>query len=491
MKQQRNLPLDGAMDGRAMAWLRSPELTPVEAEQGLDRLLSQFPVTPQVRRRFLGRWFDRGTDASRRARDHDHPHDPETRRNRLMLSATGSVSVLAVLAIGVSVVTNSGPPTPAAGGSVTHTVAADDSGDFTTIREAVAAASVGDTVLVMPGTYRESVVIDKDITLTGTGSPEDVVLRFVSYGPIRTYALEMEGETFDWTTTFGLELSAASPVVSNLSVSAPSEGTAVVVTAGSPSLENVRILRDAKLKADEGYVAFLFLGGSSPTVRGSAWDGYTAVRNGSSATIEDSTITGSTVSIDGPGESNVRRSTFSGGDISASAGATGTIEDNEFSGGGIGVDTGSSMVIRGNTIRDASGPAIEVRDEGTSATVEDNTITGSMTAAAVRRGTAATISGNTLTENSLGVSLESGDATASDNTIGSGHAGIWVGTGAPALAGNSVRGMKSRGIAVMAAASPVLSGNSSCDNGTNLWVSDGATPVIDDTNEIGEDATAE
>jgi parallel beta-helix repeat protein len=148
------------------------------------------------------------------------------------------------------------------------------------------------------------------------------------------------------------------------------------------------------------------------------------------------------------------------------------------------------MVIRGNTIRDATGPAVEVRDEGTSATVEDNTITGSMTGIAVRPKAAATITGNTLTANNLGISLESGDATASDNTIRSGNAGIWVSSGAPTVTGNSVSGMKSHGIAVMAAASPVLSGNSSCDNGTNLWMSDGATPVIDDTNEICEDLAA-
>lgn len=489
MKQQRDRPLDGAMDGRLMAWLTSTDLAPLEAEQGLDRLLRQFPVTPQARRRYLGRWFDRDEGARRRARDRDYPPDAETRRNRLMLSATGIVSALAMLAIGVSVVTNSGPPMPAAGRGVTHSVAADGSGDFTTISEAVAAASDGDTVIVGPGTYDESVVIAKDIALTGDGAPEDVVLRFAASGPTRTYVLE-GAEGFDWTTTFGLELSAASPSVSNLTVSSPWDGTAVVVTEGSPILEDVRIVHSEPRKADEGYVALLFLGQSSPTVRGSTWDGYTAVRNGSSATIEDSTITGETVSIDGPGESNVRRSTFSGGDISASAGATGTIEDNSFSGGGIGVDTGSSMVIRGNTIRDDAGTAIEVRDEGTSATVEDNTITGAFTAIAVRPKTAATISGNTLTENGLAVSLESGDVTASDNSVESGNAGIWVGSGSPMLAGNSVRGTKGHGIAVMATASPTLSGNSSCDNVTNLFVSDGATPVIDDTNEICEDAPA-
>jgi nitrous oxidase accessory protein NosD len=409
-----------------------------------------------------------------------------------MFSATGLIATLAALALGVSTITEDAFSAPAASGGPTIIVAADGSADFTTISEAVAAAADGDTILVRPGTYSESIVIDKDISLTGEGAAEDIIIRFEAAGPKRTYTFESGGQPEEFSAAVGLELSATAPSVRNLTLSSPPEGFAVVVTGGSPTLEGLRIVRQGSESAtpDVGYVAFLFLGQSSPTLRDSAWDGYTAIRDGSSATIEDSTITGETVSIDGPGESNVRGSTFVGGSISASAGAKGTIEDNDFSGGGIGVDTGSSMVIRGNTIRDVKGPAVDVRDEGTSVTVEENTITGSMTGVAVRPGTAATITGNSLIDNGLGVSLGSGDATASDNSVESGDAGLWVNAGAPTLSGNTVLGMKTTGIAIMAPASPVLSGNTSCDNGTNLVVADGATPVIDDTNEICEDAPA-
>ena len=50
-------------------------------------------------------------------------------------------------------------------------VAQDGSGTVTTIAEGVAMAQDGDTVLVKPGTYHESVAITEDITLRGDGDP--------------------------------------------------------------------------------------------------------------------------------------------------------------------------------------------------------------------------------------------------------------------------------------------------------------------------------
>ncbi len=50
----------------------------------------------------------------------------------------------------------------------------------------------------------------------------------------------------------------------------------------------------------------------------------------------------------------------------------------------------------------------------------------------------------------------------------------------------------SRGAASsIAVGSPVLRDNRSCGNGTNLIVADTATPDIDDSNEICEDAPAD
>src|ERR671923_1089264 len=73
------------------------------------------------------------------------------------------------------------PPPPAKGGK--HVLVVDDDkaqckrADFTTIQAAVTAASTGTTILVCPGTYRESVTITKnDLRIRAKGAPGAVVL---------------------------------------------------------------------------------------------------------------------------------------------------------------------------------------------------------------------------------------------------------------------------------------------------------------------------
>ena len=63
--------------------------------------------------------------------------------------------------------------------------------------------------------------------------------------------------------------------------------------------------------------------------------------------------------------------------------------------------------------------------------------------------------------------------------------------GSPSLVDNSVQGASASGIVVGRGTSPILRGNTSCNNGENLKIIDPATPDIDDTNKICEDAPAE
>jgi len=80
-------------------------------------------------------------------------------------------------------------------------------------------------------------------------------------------------------------------------------------------------------------------------------------------------------------------------------------------------------------------------------------------------------------------------ATVTGNTVEGGGTGIVV-TGDFDVDSNTVTGVEGRGL-VISGGSPVLTGNRVCDNGTNLFVSDRATPLIDDTNQICEDAPGE
>src|SRR3990172_5978415 len=62
-----------------------------------------------------------------------------------------------------------------------------------------------------------------------------------------------------------------------------------------------------------------------------------------------------------------------------------------------------------------------------------------------------------------------------DNAVTGGDVGIIVTSGAPAVDGNTIEGVTGRGLVVTLGASPALSGNTSCGNGTDLWVAEGAT----------------
>lgn len=56
---------------------------------------------------------------------------------------------------------------------------------------------------------------------------------------------------------------------------------------------------------------------------------------------------------------------------------------------------------------------------------------------------------------------------------------------------NTVEDVRRVGILIGRGASPSLSGNTSCDNGENLKIVEGATPDIEGTNTFCEDAPAE
>src|SRR4029450_1327696 len=43
-------------------------------------------------------------------------------------------------------------------------------GGYTTIQEAINAASTGDTIMVAAGTYAENITIDEEVTITGLGA---------------------------------------------------------------------------------------------------------------------------------------------------------------------------------------------------------------------------------------------------------------------------------------------------------------------------------
>jgi hypothetical protein len=59
----------------------------------------------------------------------------------------------------------------------THVVDAYLRGDFATVSEAIEVAKPGDRILVRPGLYEESLVVNKPLEIIGDGPVEDIVIR--------------------------------------------------------------------------------------------------------------------------------------------------------------------------------------------------------------------------------------------------------------------------------------------------------------------------
>lgn len=95
----------------------------------------------------------------------------------------------------------------------------DAHGDFATIAEAIIAAPEGSAVSVCPGTYAESVVIDKTVSVTG----EDVATTIITPP----------------TNQHGFELSGAGASVANFTVSAATRSGVFINGASDVSVSNI------------------------------------------------------------------------------------------------------------------------------------------------------------------------------------------------------------------------------------------------------------
>lgn len=448
-------------------WLEDRAAEP--SRSGMDAALDQVAMTPQQRHRWLGRWFGRGTGATRSAGDHGTPSDSDSGRNRLMYSITTVAASVAALALAATLVVPRGDPgagvVPGAPAGATHVVAADGTGDFSTIGEAVATASDGDTVLVKPGEYVEALVIDKDITIQGDGPREDIVLSFPEGGP--TVILDPGS----YVVAFPLYLQAESDAtVRSLTILAPAQGGAILAGLGAPVLEDLVILIDP-----EAYLAIALGDVSGLVLRDSSIEGgIVTAPGGSTLTMEGNTFRGGESAFVGEGEVVARDNEFlDGAGLSFSDGMTGNVESNSFSG------------AQGDT----AAAAVSVTDSDV--VIRANSFTERPIAIGISAMSSASIEDNELVDNGIGISWSSTQpGTIDSNTIRGGQAGLVLSSGSPVVTGNIVADAAFRGIAMGRTASPSLDGNTVCGSTTNLWVDERAEPEMGD-NDICPDAAAE
>jgi parallel beta-helix repeat protein len=297
----------------------------------------------------------------------------------------------------------------------THVVDAYQRGDFDSVRAAIEAAKPGDRILVRPGLYEESLIVDKPLEIIGDGPVEDI---------------EIRGRDSDV-----LEFRASIGRVANLTLrqTDADEPRGVAVYQGRLDLEGCDISSRA------GTCVAVF-GGADPRLRRNKihhgkYSGV-SVRDNGLGTLEDNEITGNGYSGVQVGDSadpvlrrnrihdNKQAGVFVHGD------GRGTLEDNEISGNGIaGVaaigESGDSM-LRRNQIHDNKGPGVWVYDNGV-ATLEDNEITGNTVGLDIRDNANPTVRVNRITRNAYqGVKIhDGGKGVLEDNDLTGNGQGAW------------------------------------------------------------------
>jgi hypothetical protein len=390
-----------------------------------------------------------------------------TARLAALLAAAILISVLGAGAVvtGASYLAGAGP----------LIVDPSDPSAFQTITAAVDKAEDGDTILVRPGTYRESITISEDISLQGEGGPGEVVVESDDTSPTFDALCEFSGP-------YGLLLEDSEAEVSGLTLR-DRTGTVhlVVVDGGAPFIHDI-IAEQPELPNPIG-ISACFDRGSAGTIRDSTLD-IVFVTQGSPATIERNTITGWTI-INPSG-------------ARGSADSPTIVKDNHVQG----VTFNGAARVEGNVFELEPGEVDESASDpddewfwgvnihgGSGWSVSDNTFDGFAIGIDVAVGAGAgTISGNTISDTGTGIRLFAGPLVER-NTIRGGSDGIRTDSiAAPTITENSVEGAE-RGVAIEGASRPILSGNVLCGNTTNLFVGVDAEPVLE-TNEICEDGLA-
>ena len=236
-------------------------------------------------------------------------------------------------------------------------VAQDGSGDYLTITEAVGAAADGDTVLVRPGHYVESVTITHDITLKGDGDRAAIVL-------------EGDGTKGDTGHPYSIVLSDSDATLSGMTING--QQSEVYLYGGAPTLASMTYV---------GVGVPWLSSEPCPDTRGCS-PGTIQIDRSSRATVRDSEFVGGYgVVVGGSSDMLIEGNRFTGGTGIEldDPGNAAVVRDNTITGGGIGLWGPTTMRIEGNTLSDANQSAIILGNgsgEGLDPVITGNTIRG-------------------------------------------------------------------------------------------------------------------
>ena len=371
-------------------------------------------------------------------------------------------------------------------------VAQDGSGDHETISAAVAAARDGAEIRVRPGTYVENVVvIDKDLTIAGDGDGDraDIVLELDPDAPPADIDWSTLLDPGDDPDVYALLVNGSNVSLSGITVAAPHEGAAIQAFGDGTVLDIADTTVHSLGEIAGGINAVFWLDGSAGSLRDSHIEGWVQVQAAPRVDIERNEMPAVCLGVFADGADVVIREN--------------TIHGCEFE-KGIEIEGASTVLIEDNDImvEDVEpGPSnpnwggregIEVFGGGPSVTIRDNVIHDSVVGIKIPSDASVVLEGNRIVDNEEdGITSLPDGAVVSGNTItDNGRRGLNILSGAMTIEGNEVRG-NDVGLFLGRRAEPALSGNTICDNGTDVEiVAELESPPDLDGNEVcGETAT--
>ena len=242
-------------------------------------------------------------------------------------------------------------------------VDASGSGDYRTIASAILGARPQDTIVVRPGTYKESLTINNDVRIVGEGGRSKAIVEGAPGANVFEF-------TAGSATLTGLTIRYTGPTD-------PKGGIgAIAVWGGTPVIE------DCDLTSSAGSAVYIVGAGANPVIRNctmrNSRDSGVYVYEQGQETIEQCVISGNAVAgvaISEGGNPTVRGCEIRDGQqagVYVHEQGQGTIEKCVISGNGLSgvqIRTGGNPVVRDCKIRDGQGPGVGVSDQGQGVTV--------------------------------------------------------------------------------------------------------------------------
>jgi hypothetical protein len=309
------------------------------------------------------------------------------------------------------------PPPPSSVDGRRIVVSHDGSGDLPSITDAIRVARDGDLVLVRPGTYRESVVVRRDIAIVGDGDRDAIVLDF--HGQDQRASLP---ERPGLQTPFGVLLDHTRGSLTNLTIRGPRDSVAILVDGGAPTIRYVAGNLDGAWQGGMWLRNFVFvMGDAGGLIADCISDAHVFVWPGS-PTIERNDL-GASLLVGAPSTRAILRDN--------------AVRIRSRTDWAIGVGSGAAPTIEGNEVSWFEGSAICLGEH-----------------------TTAIIRGNVVRASRTGIALKaSAIATVTDNDVEATVTGILVAGGDSVVAGNVLSGTASGGIVVTGASVPILERN--------------------------------